>query len=80
MSVCIFFTGLRIVENVGSHLYTKTWHKSDGGAPEKQRKRLCKMKARSNQLAEFIEDRDVSQYFSQQGTTCAEPDGYFRTY
>ena len=38
------------------------------------------MKARSNQLAEFIEDRDVSQYFSQQGTTCAEPDGYFRTY
>ena len=51
-----------------------------GGAPEKQRKRLCKMKARSNQLAEFIEDRDVSQYFSQQGTTCAEPDGYFRTY
>ena len=50
------------------------------GGSGKAMKRLCKMKARSNQLAEFIEDRDVSQYFLQQGTTCAEPDGYFRTY
>ena len=50
-----------------------------GGLRKSNEKDYARWK-RSNQLAEFIEDRDVSQYFLQQGTTCAEPDGYFRTY
>lgn len=44
MSVCIFFTGLRIIENVGSHLYTKTWHKSDGGVRKSNEKYYARWK------------------------------------